>query len=49
MLGLFTRLFRGVKYDIKNIHIRFEDDFFGISPFSFGFTIRDIMLDTNTA
>jgi hypothetical protein len=22
------KLFRGIKYDIKNIHIRFEDDYF---------------------
>ena len=28
LLGLFTRLFRGIKYDIKNIHIRYEDDFY---------------------
>lgn len=28
LLGLITRLFRGIKYDIKNIHIRYEDDFF---------------------
>jgi hypothetical protein len=41
-------LFRGIKYDIKNIHIRYEDDFFSNSyPFSFGFTIRDIKLDTD--
>ena len=40
LLGLVTRLFRGVKYDIKNIHIRYEDDLFsGDKPFSFGFTI----------
>jgi hypothetical protein len=40
LLGLVTRLFRGIKYDIKNIHIRYEDDYFQISnPFSFGFTI----------
>ena len=48
LLGLFTRLFRGIKYDIKNIHIRYEDDFFvPNAPFSFGMTIRDIMLDTD--
>jgi hypothetical protein len=28
LLGLLTRLFRGVKFDIKNIHIRYEDDLF---------------------
>ena len=41
MLGLLTRLFRGVKFDIKNIHIRYEDDLFATPemPFSFGFTI----------
>jgi hypothetical protein len=48
LLGLFTRLFRGIKYDIKNIHIRYEDDFFvPHEPFSFGMTIRDIKLDTD--
>ena len=30
-MGLMTRLFRGIKYDIKNIHIRYEDDFFASS------------------
>jgi len=50
LLGLMTRLFRGIKYDIKNIHLRYEDDFFsGSKPFSFGATIRDIRLDTDTA
>ena len=48
-MGLFTRLFRGIKYDIKNIHIRYEDDFYSAShPFSFGLTIKDIRLDTDT-
>jgi hypothetical protein len=48
LMGLFTRLFRGIKYDIKNIHIRFEDDFYSASqPFSFGLTIKDIKLDTD--
>jgi hypothetical protein len=48
LLGLLTRLFRGVKYDIKNIHIRYEDDFFiPHAPFSFGVTLRDIKLDTD--
>ena len=48
LLGLLTRLFRGIKYDIKNIHIRYEDDFFvPHAPFSFGVTIRDIKLDTD--
>lgn len=47
-MGLFTRLFRGVKYDIKNIHIRYEDDFYSAEkPFSFGLTIKDIKLDTD--
>ena len=47
-MGLLTRLFRGIKYDIKNIHIRYEDDFFvPQAPFSFGVTIRDIKLDTD--
>lgn len=46
LLGLITRLFRGIKYDIKNIHIRYEDDIFS-EPFSFGFTIKDIKLDTD--
>ena len=48
LLGLVTRLFRGVKYDIKNIHIRYEDDFFSMDkPFSFGFTIQNIKMDTH--
>ena len=28
LLGLVTRIFRGIKYEIKKIHIRFEDDYF---------------------
>ena len=48
LLGLLFKLFRGVKYDIKNIHIRYEDDFFSMDkPFSFGFTIQNIKLDTH--
>lgn len=47
MINLLIKLFRGIKYEIKNIHIRYEDDFFG-NPFSFGFTIRNIKLDTDT-
>ena len=48
-MSLITRLFRGVKYEIKNIHIRYEDDFFSsLRPFSFGFTIADIVLDNDT-
>lgn len=48
LLGLFTRLFRGIKYDIRNIHIRYEDDFYSAQqPFSFGLTIKDIRLDTD--
>jgi hypothetical protein len=48
-LGLVTRLFRGVKYEIKKIHIRYEDDFFAVQkPFSFGFTIEHIKMDTHT-
>ena len=47
-MGLFTRLFRGIKYDIKNIHIRYEDDFYSAAqPFSFGVTIKDIKSDTD--
>jgi len=47
-MGLMTRLFRGIKYDIKNIHIRYEDDFFaGSQPFSFGATIAEIKLDND--
>ena len=50
LLGLVTRLLRGVKFDIKNIHIRFEDDFFAKSrPFSFGFTIQNVSLDNHLA
>ncbi len=47
LINLLIKLFRGIKYEIKNIHIRYEDDFFG-NPFSFGFTIRNIKLDTDT-
>jgi len=48
LIGLATRLFRGVKYDIKNIHIRYEDDYFSHDkPFSFGFTIQAITLDNH--
>jgi hypothetical protein len=39
-------LFRGIKFEIKNIHIRYEDDLFAESmPFSFGFTIASIKMD----
>ena len=48
LLGLLTRLFRGIKFDIKNIHIRYEDDFFSRTPFSFGFTLHSIKMDTDT-
>lgn len=48
LLGLITRLFRGIKFEIKNIHIRYEDDVFsGDRPFSFGFTINSIRMDTH--
>ena len=50
MLGLITRLFRGIKFDVKHIHIRYEDDYFSRGrPFSFGFTIERISLDNHTA
>lgn len=48
-MGLLTRLFRGVKFDIKNIHVRYEDDFYSKKPFSFGFTLHSIKMDTDTA
>ena len=48
LLGLLTRLFRGVKFDIKNIHVRYEDDFYSRQPFSFGFTLASIKMDTDT-
>ena len=48
LLGLLTRLFRGVKFEFKNIHIRYEDDIFsGTRPFSFGFTIQHIKMDNH--
>lgn len=43
-----TRLFRGVKFDIKNIHVRYEDDFYSKTPFSFGFSLHSIKMDTDT-
>lgn len=47
LLGLITRLFRGIKFDIRNIHIRYEDELFSEkNPISFGFTIQNIKLDT---
>ena len=50
LLGLITRLFRGVKFEIKNIHLRYEDDVFaGDRPFSYGFTISHIKMDTHHA
>ena len=50
LMGLITRLFRGVKYNIKNIHIRYEDDYFvQHNPFSFGFTLGGIKLDNHTS
>lgn len=50
LLGLLTRLFRGIKFEIKKIHIRYEDDFFAVQkPFSFGFTIEHIKMDTHQA
>ena len=48
-MGLLTRLFRGVKFEFKNIHIRYEDDFFTFgNPFSFGFSIQNIKMDNHT-
>ena len=48
LMGLLTRLFRGVKYNIKNIHVRYEDDYFVRHiPFSFGFTLGGISLDNH--
>lgn len=48
LLGLITRLFRGIKFSVKNIHIRFEDDYFSKArPFSFGFTIQSVSLDNH--
>lgn len=48
-MGLLVKLFRGIKYDIRNIHIRYEDDFFMPlnRPISFGFTIAHVRLDTD--
>ena len=46
LLGLITRIFRGVHYEIKKIHVRYEDDYFAYQqPFSFGFTIEHIKMD----
>jgi hypothetical protein len=48
LLGLVTRLFRGVKFSVSNIHIRVEDDYYMRGqPYSFGFTIQRIGLDTS--
>ena len=48
LISLLIKLFRGIKYEIKNIHIRYEDDFFtNQKPISFGFTIKEIKLDTD--
>ena len=48
-MGLLTRLFRGVKFEFKHIHIRYEDDFFTFgNPFSFGFSIQSIKMDNHT-
>ena len=50
MLGLVTRLFRGIKFQISNIHIRYEDDYFqAAKPYSFGFAIQSIQMDTDLA
>ena len=50
LMGLITRLFRGVKYSFKNIHIRYEDDYFAYTnPFSFGFTLGGIQLVNHDA
>lgn len=47
-LSFFLKIFRGVKYSIKNIHIRFEDDYFcPKNPFSAGISIRNINLETD--
>lgn len=48
LLGLVTRLFRGVKFSINNIHVRVEDDYFAAGkPYSYGLTIQRIGLDTH--
>lgn len=41
-------MFRGIKFDLKNIHIRYEDDYYSRVPFSFGFTLHSIKMDTDT-
>lgn len=47
-IRVLTNLFRGVKFEIKNIHIRYEDDIFsGENPYSFGFTMKHIKMDVN--
>lgn len=47
-MSLFLKIFRGVKYSVKNIHIRFEDDYFcPKNPFSTGISIRNISLETD--
>lgn len=45
---MVTRLLRGVKLDIRKIHIRYEDDFYQVGrPFSAGFTIERIGFDNH--
>lgn len=48
MLGLITRLFRGINFSVSNIHIRVEDDYYmSNKPYSFGFVIQKIVLETS--
>lgn len=46
-LNIIISLLGGLKLDIKRIHIRYEDDYFQIEPFSFGFMIDSITMDNS--
>ena len=47
-IGLIFRIIRGIKLDIRKIHIRYEDDYFHQNrPFALGFIIDSIKLDNS--
>jgi hypothetical protein len=47
-IGFGFRVIKGVKLDIKKIHIRYEDDYFHNNrPFALGFIIDQISLDNS--
>ena len=41
-------IIENLQVKISNVHIRYEDDFYSKVPFSFGFTLASVKMDTDT-